>query len=320
MKLSPKIIYLLSLLPFLGYAAHAQEKQADAAIKAIYHTINTKNVNMPERLDLISANFLGKPYLLGALGEGKNARFDQSPLYRTDAFDCETLVTTTLAIALAANETYFPRCLLQLRYANGSPTLLQRNHFTGLDWNLNNQRKGFIKDITTTITNTKQQPIYKIATALIDKPAWYQHFTIDNIKLASPNSVEQNRRLHELKKETLNLPRVPETLPYLPLDVLFDDQGNANNYVFNQIPHGAIIEIIRPNWDLRNKIGTCLNISHLGFAFIKNKQLIFREASSEFNRVVDVPLIDYLRKARNSPTIKGINVQIVAVEKPLEGC
>lgn len=320
MKFNLKIIiYLLSLFASLNLA-YAEEEKADATIKALYHSINNKPVTMPTRLEMVSASFLGKPYLLGALGEGKQAQFDQSPLYRTDAFDCETLVTTTLAIALAANEEHFHRCLLKLRYSNGKPEFIFRNHFTGLDWNLNNQRQGFLKDITTTITNSDKEPVFQTAVAFIDKPAWYQHFTTQNIKLAKPNLHEQTKRLAELKKLGNTLPRQTEMVPYLPLAVLFDKQGNANQQLFNQIPNGAIIEIIRPNWDLRSKIGTNLNISHLGFVFIRNKQLIFRQASSELHRVVDVSLIEYLRKTLTSPTIKGINVQIVVPQKPLVNC
>nr|WP_277619301.1 N-acetylmuramoyl-L-alanine amidase-like domain-containing protein [Legionella norrlandica] len=87
------------------------------------------------------------------------------------------------------------------------------------------------------------------------------------------------------------------------------------------MPNGAIIEIVRPNWDLRKEIGTALNISHLGFAIWINDKLYFRQASSQYGKVIDVPLIDYLDKARSSPTIKGINIQVVLPTKPTSnGC
>lgn len=96
---------------------------------------------------------------------------------------------------------------------------------------------------------------------------------------------------------------------------MFDKHGDPNHYLFAQIPDGAIIEIIRPNWGLTKEMGTHLNVSHLGFAFWKNDQLIFRHASATDGQVVDVPLISYLKAALNSPTIKGINVQVVATEQ-----
>ncbi len=82
-------------------------------------------------------------------------------------------------------------------------------------------------------------------------------------------------------------------------------------YLFKQIPNGAIIEIVRPNWDLTKQIGTHLNISHLGFAFWQQGNLIFRHASSEARQVTETPFIHYLKKAKKSPTIKGINIQVL---------
>ena len=106
------------------------------------------------------------------------------------------------------------------------------------------------------------------------------------------------------------------TIPYIPLSVLFDNAGQANMHLFKQIPNAGIIEIVRPNWDLTKQIGTHLNVSHLGFAIWINNVIFFREASSEHHQIIDVPLIDYLRAAQKSPTIKGINIQI-ALPQPL---
>ncbi len=40
---------------------------------------------------MVSEEFLGKPYILGALGEGPKARYDQFPAYRVECFDCVTM-------------------------------------------------------------------------------------------------------------------------------------------------------------------------------------------------------------------------------------
>src|SRR5262249_52706162 len=152
----------------------------------------------------------------------------------------------------------------------------------------------------------------QIASALIDKPSWYQHFTLATIRLQSPNRQEQKKRLKELKNKGRLLAKTKVSLPYLPLLSLFNAQGEPNQALFAQIPHAAIIEMIRPNWNLREQIGTNLNVSHLGFVFWKNGTLIFRQASSNCHKIVDVPFIAYLKAAKEkSPTIKGINVQVV---------
>lgn len=288
------------------------EQKAQENIEAIYNQLNNKQpLNMATRIEIISTQFLGKPYLLGALGEGIESNYDQWPLYRTDAFDCETFVDTVLALALAKNPAGFKQEINQVRYKNGIVSFTHRNHFTCLDWNGNNQRQGFVKDITTTIRGKNNQSIVKFANALIDKPRWYAHMTPDTIRLFNTNEAEKINRLNALKEEGSQLPRSTSIIPYIPLDKLFDASGHANEYLFKKIPNAAIVEIVRPNWNLTEEIGTHLNVSHLGFAIWQNNTLFFREASSIHGKVVDVPLIDYLREALKSPTIKGINVQVV---------
>ena len=88
--------------------------------------------------------------------------------------------------------------------------------------------------------------------------------------------------------------------------------------LFKQIPDGAIIEIVRPNWDLTQTIGTHLDISHIGFVFWKHQALYFRQASSIYKKVVDVPFVDYLSQALKSSTIKGINIQMITTKTTLK--
>jgi hypothetical protein len=304
-------LILCSLHPFAAQE-HEEEKKADAMIEQIYRHLNDNpNLTMPARIEFISGQFLGKPYLLGALGEGADGDYDQWPLYRADAFDCETYVDTVLGIALTRNATEFKQGINHVRYFNGHVSFINRNHFTCLDWNQNNQRQGFVRDITATIKGPNDQSVIKFAKALIDKPSWYEHMTLDTIRLSQANTSDKMQRLQTLKQEGSQLPKATSIIPYLPLDSLFDSTGKANDYLFKQIPNAAIIEIVRPNWDLSKEIGTHLNISHLGFAIWKNSILYFREASSQHGRVVDVPLVDYLRDTLKNPTIKGINVQVV---------
>ncbi len=291
------------------------QAMADKTIDQLYHTHTIKpNADLPSRIEAFSAQFLGKPYLLGALGEGPQGYYDNTPLYRTDAFDCETYVDTVLALAFAHDTTSFKQRIRQIRYKDGHVSFIRRNHFTCLDWNQNNQKQGFLNDITTTLHDKDGHSIAKIAPALIDKPGWYQHFSTTIIRINHASSTEQVTRLASLKRKGAQLPLTLSTIPYIPLTALFNKSGQANQSLFKQIPNGAIIEIIRPNWDLTQQIGTHLNVSHLGFAIWKNNVLMFRAASSVDHCVMDVPLIDYLFAAQKSPPIGGINIQMP--EKP----
>lgn len=305
---------------FAGNSATIEE-QANFSIKKLYHTLNAMpNTSMADRIDQISAYFKGTKYILGSLGEGPNARYDQYPRYRVDGFDCDTYVNTVLSLALATSLESFQECLKYTRYKNGKRSYVNRNHFTSIDWNNSNQQRGLLKDITLSIKNEQKQSVALFANALINKPDWYEHKTIDTIRLSKEDKNEQKKRLIELKTKGKKLETTLSNVPYIPFTALFSE-SKPNFYLFSQIPNGAIIEIVRPNWDLRKQIGTALDISHLGFAIWINNELYFRQASSQYGKVVDVPLIDYLNKARSSPTIKGINVQVVLPVKPASsGC
>ena len=273
------------------------------------------------RMEQFSRQLLGIPYLWGAQGEGDQGRYDQSPLDRMDAFDCVTYVDTVLALALANDPQGFQQCLRKIRYKNGHIDYFYRNHFTDLDWNINNQKQGYLKDITQDIMDEHHHSKALMASAVINKPAWYQHKPQSDIKLKINDPIEQAKRLAELKTRGKAQRIATVNIPYLPFSALFNAQGNPNHYLFAQIPDGAIIEIIRPNWDLTATAGTHLNVSHLGFAFRVNQELMFRNASSLAGRVIETRLIDYLQSQLKSPTVKGINVHIVIPQKPLrKGC
>lgn len=312
------LISLIFLLVSQQASSEPTPQEVNQELLKLYHSLPANlNSDMSARLDTISALFLGKPYILTSLGEGHANRFDQVTLYRLDGFDCETYVTSVLALALAQSPEGYKQCLRRLRYKNAQVSFINRNHFTSLDWNIGNQQQGYVQDITANFKDENKQPVAQMASALIDKPSWYAHLPLSRIRLIPDNPEEQAKRLKELQRLGAKLPKTQANILYIPLTALFDNEGKANQTLFKQIPDASIIEIIRPNWDLQKQIGTRLNVSHLGFAFWQNGQLIFREASSEYGKVVDVPLIDYLRDALSSPTIKGINVQIVLPKEPL---
>ncbi len=291
------------------YTTHAQPLgNDDKTITKIYQSLNP-GISYDEKLQLISAYFLGKPYARGALGEGSKGHYDSRPLYRTDTFDCATYVSTVLALHYANNIKEFRTIINNVRYQDGRPNFLTRNHFMSTDWNLANARKGFITDITLSFTDKHGKSIALVATAKIQKRAWFRKFTPERLHLAKGTTTKD--ALAALKKDSEHVNNLTAKIPYLPLKTLFDHQGNPNKHVFDQIPHGSIIEIVRPNWRLQKKIGTNLNVSHLGFAIRKDGQLLFREASQLQKKVIDIPLDIYLSDYIDSPTIKGINVQKV---------
>ena len=249
--LSYLICALYSLTVFC-INSDAIEKQAMISIDRLYHSQNLpSNASITERINWFSEQFKGRPYVLGSLGEGSKAIYDQFPRYRVDAFDCDTFVNTVLALALSNSFSSFEGCLHHLRYYQGQISYINRNHFMSLDWNQHNQALGILKDITSDIKDANNQPIALVAEALIDKPGWYSYKTIKTIRLQVPNTREQQNRLVALKNKAKHLPVTATKIPYLPLSVLFNKKGEANVDLFSHIPQSAIIQIVRPNWNLK---------------------------------------------------------------------
>ena len=309
-------ITCLACLSHLVIAAPNTQQTADETIQKLYHRLEAKPTPMAARLNTISTYFLNHPYENNALGEGPDADYDQFPLYRTDTFDCETYVDTVLAIALSESLNTFKQCINIIRYKNAHVKFITRNHFTSIDWNLNNQKAGILKDITRNLMSEDNLPVSKTSITYINKPNWYAKLPKDRIRLLSASQKKRLEQLEALKQAGQQLKAKTFQLPYIPLTALFNTEGEPNQTLFNQIPNGAIVEIVRPNWNLEKQIGTRLDISHLGFVFKKNKILYFRNASTLKQKITDTPLIDYLKKAQKSPTIQGINIQVLVPRAP----
>lgn len=282
-----------------------------AQIEFIYRNILAdKNLPLEQRLKKVSQFFLGKKYLLGALGEGYEGEFDKSPLYRTDAFDCETYVSTLLALIEAKDYSEFVSTLKKIRYKNADVSFQNRYHFTDLDWNFSHHKRGKLKDITANVSSD-----YQIAIAWIDKPAWFNQLSCHNIKsfksLSQKNCQLLTTRLHNFSKQVSG--SFSHT-PYIPLTVLFSRKNGkivTQEAILNRIPSGAVIEIVNKTGDIKKKIGTDLNVAHLGLALRTSEGLVLRHASSIRRKVMDQPFARYfLGYYLSSPHPEKIGVHI----------
>ncbi len=166
--------------------------------------------------DYFGTNFLGAQYLDNPLGEGVAP--DNDPLIRFDAFDCATFVETVLA----QNNV---NKLNKIRYKNGQPNFLTRNHFIETDWLKNNAK--MIHNISSQYAATKTRYV------LIDKKNWFK--IVYNI-------------------DTDFVPQSAE-LEYIPYE-------NAHNI---HVSKPVIVLFIIDSKKIRNKIGTDLAVRHMGF-------------------------------------------------------
>lgn len=282
--------------------------EPDREIDQIYSFLANETSKL-SRFRRMSGFFLGRPYLLGPLGEGQTGRFDQNPLYRTDAFDCLTYVNTVLALFFAKNIESFREKMIAINYQDSIIAYEKRYHFMNVDWNKGNSRLGLVEEVTGKIVDENNRSVAVRSETYIDKPEWFRHRQLSDIKLLQSIDEQSGQNLlQELREMADQVSGEISVLDYLPLSILFDEFQRPNISLFSQIPDGAIIEIVRPNWDLRETIGTCLDISHLGFALYQENILMFRDASTIEKKVRDIPLIDYLQNYLKSPTIKGIHV------------
>ncbi|HXG66770.1 MAG TPA: N-acetylmuramoyl-L-alanine amidase-like domain-containing protein [Blastocatellia bacterium] len=100
---------------------------------------------LEKRIEYISAQFLGLPYVVNPLGGGP----DEPEIFTVSlsGFDCVTYIETALALALARDWKDFPGLLRSIRYENGQVDWSCRNHYM-VDWAENNQAAGFIVNVT----------------------------------------------------------------------------------------------------------------------------------------------------------------------------
>ena len=162
------------------------------------------------------AGYVGARYVADPLGEGRAP--DTDPLIRFDAFDCTTFVETVLADGDVQK-------LNKIRYADGVPDFVRRNHFIETDWLSNNS------DIVKNVSN--QYAPTATHTVTIDKKNWFR--------------VTHNT-------ETDFVPRTV-TLEYIPYKYTADIR----------VERPVVVLFLRDNPKIRDKIGTDLAVRHMGF-------------------------------------------------------
>ncbi|MEP0071088.1 MAG: N-acetylmuramoyl-L-alanine amidase-like domain-containing protein [Marinomonas sp.] len=265
-----------------------------------------------ERINSLSKIFLGVPYVGSGLGEGEQGKYDKDPLVRFDEFDCTTYVETILAGVMSSSENDFMSSLLSFRYKDGNVTFISRNHFPSLDWIPNNQDK--LKDITQLVA----QESLMTAEAIIDKTSWYQKMEKKNLHCDKDLSAQCDDLLDQLhgegdafSPEVASLDYVPLTALYLPSDKSDDGSFIVDQSILDRIPSGSVISMVRPNWELKQWIGTNMNVSHQGFAIRKEGQLLLRHASVLHKKVIDENFVDYFSRYTSASSLKGFNVQVL---------
>lgn len=86
------------------------------------------------RLDYFSKLLMGRPYLLGPMGESYLDTVENKPLVYLDSLDCMTFVEHALAMAIAPSEDSLFAQLQRIRYMDGRIGYTTRKHYMLMDW------------------------------------------------------------------------------------------------------------------------------------------------------------------------------------------
>lgn len=133
-----KLLAALGLLTNLAAAGVSPQPQ-DSTLASAYRILQVlPQGTLPQRTEAASRALLGRPYLLGPLGEGDSLKGEPKPRFRMDVFDCVTFLETSLALASATDTSNLLAHMDSIRYRSGEVAWRWRNHFTESEWLVRN--------------------------------------------------------------------------------------------------------------------------------------------------------------------------------------
>lgn len=231
------------------------------------------------RLMKISRMFLQVPYADSPLGEGKGNPPDEDPLIRFDAADCTTFLETSMAMSRSTSLKEVLEVLRQIRYVDGQVDYRRRKHFMMAQWIPQNQKAGFIKDITGEVGGDSVSIAYKRLNA----------------------EVWEHRRKQSSWPE-LDPADVPDGVFKLPIIPI-----NRAGELVDKIPAGSILNVVRVDYR-----SMPVRVTHQGLVVVRGGKRYLRHAArAGYQRVVDELLETFL--LRNSKyqkwPVAGINLQ-----------
>jgi hypothetical protein len=243
----------------------------------------SRGLTVAERIVAVTDPLLGAPYVLGPLGEGAPGGPDDDPRVRYDAFDCTTFVETAMALSLVDRSQDVESLLDVIRYRDATPSFSNRRHFPAAEWLPELVQLGFLEDITRTVARGD----VVVETTILSPWVW-------------------NRRRTKIL-DGLPAERIPNGK--FPLDVWLLDAALAG---YRAIPSGTVLSIVRTD---RPRLP--VRITHQGLVIVRDGEHILRHAAeAPFDRVVDEPLRDYLKRVGGYREWSVVGVHLARVRPP----
>ena len=94
--------------------------------------------DLRKRIAAIGRQNIGQPYVLNLLGEYPYELHDNLPMFSLQSSDCVVFAEHTYAMAMSQSWEEFFWMLQRIRYKDGVIGVATRNHYTEVDWNINN--------------------------------------------------------------------------------------------------------------------------------------------------------------------------------------
>ncbi|MBW2454005.1 MAG: DUF1460 domain-containing protein [Deltaproteobacteria bacterium] len=270
---------VLALLPVSSAAADSDRRQVAVQLKAIHRRAATH----AQRLNAVSALFVGRPFAASPLGEGPAGRVDADPIARFDRFDCVTYVEQVMALSWHESLDVAIAELQRVRYTDGTIRYGARKHIMMAQWIPENVAAGFVRDITAAVAG----PSASVAELTLDHGAFVA-------------AAGQALRLARADR-----PLGVHRLPILPVAALSSR--------IEQVPHGTIITSIRAA-----RPGVPYRASHVGLVIVDpDGKRVVRHAHRRRGRVIEQPLQAFAQAARRGRRWPIVGFHLLAIaERP----
>lgn len=236
----------------LEYPGFPSELETTARTEQLLDSV--RGLPFSERLERLSAGLLGVRYIDNPIGEGPGGRYDSRPLFRLDAFDCQTYVETALALAWGGTVAGTKAVLRRIRYDASGCCFTNRHHFLALDWKPANCQAHLLKDVTERVAQGRVTPFSET----IDKGRWYSELPPSRIHRLGLSPAAQHELLIELRNRGATLPPSNVSVDSIELSELFrrDSPFTNSNYrygddyvdwnLLGRIPNPSVLGFVAP--------------------------------------------------------------------------
>jgi hypothetical protein len=140
--------------------------------------------DLRKRIAAIGRKNIGQPYTLNLLGEYPFQLHDSLPMFSLTNSDCVVFAEHTYAMAMSESWEEFFWMLQRIRYKDGVVGVATRNHYTEVDWNINN--RWLVTDISAELAGANG-PTY---TQVVDRARFLKTRHGTDSSLAAQTTVE----------------------------------------------------------------------------------------------------------------------------------